>query len=114
YRLVRQHQRPKNFFVGRVSAFAGGAVGAPAFGWVADRYGRQIALQVALAVSSLAMFTAFSLALPVSLNLIWVAGPAETRAQTGRLARRPSASERICSSVSNTLLFLPGHSLSAI
>jgi putative MFS transporter len=40
------------------SVFAGGAVGAPAFGWVADRYGRQIALQVALAVlavSSLAV-----------------------------------------------------------
>ncbi len=38
--------------------FAGGAVGAPAFGWVADRYGRQIALQIALAVlvaSSLAV-----------------------------------------------------------
>jgi putative MFS transporter len=32
------------------SVFAGGAVGAPAFGWVADRYGRRIALQVALAV----------------------------------------------------------------
>jgi MFS transporter, putative metabolite:H+ symporter len=40
------------------AVFAGGAVGAPAFGWLADRYGRQIALQTALAVlvaSSLAV-----------------------------------------------------------
>jgi putative MFS transporter len=40
------------------SVFAGGAVGAPAFGWLADRYGRQVALQTALAVlvaSSLAV-----------------------------------------------------------
>jgi len=40
------------------SVFAGGALGAPAFGWLADRYGRQIALQLALAVlaaSSLAV-----------------------------------------------------------
>jgi MFS transporter, putative metabolite:H+ symporter len=40
------------------SVFAGGAIGAPAFGWLADRHGRQIALQSALAVlamSSLAV-----------------------------------------------------------
>jgi MFS transporter, putative metabolite:H+ symporter len=40
------------------SVFAGGAVGAPVFGWLADRYGRKIALQTALAVlvaSSLAV-----------------------------------------------------------
>jgi putative MFS transporter len=35
------------------SVFAGGAVGAPAFGWLADRYGRQMALQLALAVLAL-------------------------------------------------------------
>ncbi|WP_371421642.1 MFS transporter [Tardiphaga sp.] len=35
------------------SVFAGGAVGAPVFGWIADRYGRQIALQSALAVLAL-------------------------------------------------------------
>lgn len=35
------------------SVFAGGAVGAPVFGWIADRYGRQIALQTALAVLAL-------------------------------------------------------------
>jgi putative MFS transporter len=35
------------------SVFAGGAVGAPVFGWLADRYGRQIALQSALAVLAL-------------------------------------------------------------
>lgn len=35
------------------AVFAGGAVGAPAFGWLADRYGRQMALQLALAVLAL-------------------------------------------------------------
>jgi putative MFS transporter len=35
------------------AVFAGGAVGAPAFGWLADRYGRQMALQLALAVLTL-------------------------------------------------------------
>ena len=37
------------------SVFAGGALGAPAFGWLADRYGRQIALQLALAVLAAAV-----------------------------------------------------------
>lgn len=32
------------------SVFAGGAIGAPVFGWTADRYGRQIALQSALVI----------------------------------------------------------------
>lgn len=39
------------------SVFAGGAIGAPALGWLADRYGRKAALQIALvilAASSLA------------------------------------------------------------
>jgi MFS transporter, putative metabolite:H+ symporter len=46
------------------SVFAGGAVGAPAFGWLADRYGRRIALQTALAV-----LVASSLAVAASANV---------------------------------------------
>jgi putative MFS transporter len=46
------------------SVFAGGAIGAPAFGWLADRYGRRIALQTALAV-----LVASSLAVAASANV---------------------------------------------
>ena len=55
------------------SVFAGGAVGAPAFGWVADRYGRQIALQSALAVlalSSLAVAASPDIATMTALRFI--------------------------------------------
>lgn len=46
------------------SVFAGGAVGAPLFGWLADRYGRRLALQAALAVLMLS-----SLAVAASPNV---------------------------------------------
>jgi MFS transporter, putative metabolite:H+ symporter len=50
---ARQH-----FLVAGCAVFAGGAVGAPLFGWYADRYGRRAALQLSLlvlVVSSLAV-----------------------------------------------------------
>jgi putative MFS transporter len=51
------------------SVFAGGAVGAPAFGWLADRYGRQIALRAALAVLALS-----SLAVAASRDVATMTG----------------------------------------
>jgi putative MFS transporter len=51
------------------SVFAGGAVGAPAFGWLADRYGRQIALQSALALLALS-----SLAVAASRDIATMTG----------------------------------------
>jgi putative MFS transporter len=40
------------------SVFAGGAIGAPVFGWLADRHGRRITLQAALALIVASSFAA--------------------------------------------------------
>lgn len=42
------------------SVFAGGAIGAPALGWLADRHGRRLALQVALAILAASSLAAAS------------------------------------------------------
>ena len=42
------------------SVFAGGALGAPALGWFADRYGRRVALQLALAILAASSLVAAS------------------------------------------------------
>ena len=55
------------------SVFAGGAIGAPVFGWVADRHGRKIALQSALAllaVSSLAVAASRDMAAMTTFRFI--------------------------------------------
>ncbi|HEY6834681.1 MAG TPA: MFS transporter [Pseudolabrys sp.] len=49
------------------SAFAGGAVGAPVFGWLADRHGRRIALRAALVL----IFVS-SLAAAASSDIAWM------------------------------------------
>lgn len=49
------------------AVFAGGAVGAPLFGWWADRFGRRVALQTALAV----LFFS-SLAVAWSADIFWM------------------------------------------
>jgi putative MFS transporter len=49
------------------SVFAGGAIGAPVFGWLADRYGRRTALQLALAV-----LVVSSLAVAFSPDIGWM------------------------------------------
>jgi MFS transporter, putative metabolite:H+ symporter len=49
------------------SVFAGGAVGAPIFGWFADRHGRRRALQTALVV-----LAASSFAVAFSPNMTWM------------------------------------------
>jgi putative MFS transporter len=49
------------------AVFAGGAVGAPVFGWLADRFGRRTALQTALAI-----LTISSLAVAASPNIAWM------------------------------------------
>jgi putative MFS transporter len=42
------------------SVFAGGAIGAPALGWFADRHGRKVALQIALVILAASSFAAAS------------------------------------------------------
>src|SRR5262245_21136672 len=42
------------------SVFAGGAIGAPALGWFADRYGRRAALQLTLAILTVSSLAAAS------------------------------------------------------
>src|SRR5437868_13109633 len=42
------------------SVFAGGAIGAPALGWFADRYGRKTALQIALVILTVSSLAAAS------------------------------------------------------
>ena len=49
------------------AVFAGGAIGAPIFGWWADRNGRRAALQLALA-----LLVVSSLAVASSANIIWM------------------------------------------
>jgi MFS transporter, putative metabolite:H+ symporter len=49
------------------SVFAGGAIGAPVFGWLADRHGRRIALQAALA-----LIVASSIAAAASPGIWWM------------------------------------------
>ena len=49
------------------AVFAGGAVGAPFFGWWADRNGRRAALQLALAI-----LVVSSLAVAFSPNIMWM------------------------------------------
>jgi putative MFS transporter len=49
------------------AVFAGGAVGAPVFGWLADRHGRRTALQMALAVLVIG-----SAAVASSPNIVWM------------------------------------------
>jgi MFS transporter, putative metabolite:H+ symporter len=49
------------------AVFAGGAIGAPIFGWLADRGGRRTALQLALAI-----LVASSLAVAFSPDLTWM------------------------------------------
>jgi MFS transporter, putative metabolite:H+ symporter len=49
------------------AVFAGGAVGAPVFGWWADRSGRRAALQIALVI-----LVASSVAVAASPNIMWM------------------------------------------
>jgi putative MFS transporter len=49
------------------AVFAGGAVGAPVFGWWADRFGRRATLQTALAVLFVSSFAVAS-----SANIFWM------------------------------------------
>jgi putative MFS transporter len=49
------------------SVFAGGAIGAPVFGWFGDRYGRRRALQLSLAIISVS-----SLAAAASPDVWWM------------------------------------------